>query len=87
METHSILDTLMTDLTDPGGTFLLFPLLLPVASFDLAGIGRPGIDGGGAVAAAMSGAFGWRKLRGDLVPVLAVGAAVLSLTAWTRRRS
>jgi formate hydrogenlyase subunit 3/multisubunit Na+/H+ antiporter MnhD subunit len=61
--------------------------LLPAAPFDLLGIGRPGIDGGGAVAAAMSGAFDGRKLWGDLAPVLAVGAATLSLAAWIRRQS
>jgi len=61
--------------------------LLPAAPFDLVGIGRPDIDGGGAVAAAMSGSFDWRKLWGDLVPVLAVGAATLSLAAWIRRQS
>ena len=38
MEIQSILSTLITDLTDPGGTLLLFPLLLPVIGLLLAPI-------------------------------------------------
>uniref|UniRef100_UPI0025D4E970 complex I subunit 5 family protein n=1 Tax=uncultured Thiocystis sp. TaxID=1202134 RepID=UPI0025D4E970 len=61
--------------------------LLPPALFDLVGVGRAGLDASAAVSTAMAGAFGWRKLWGDIWPILVVGLLVLGMLPWPDRQA
>ncbi|AFL73386.1 complex I subunit 5 family protein [Thiocystis violascens] len=61
--------------------------LLPPTLFDLVGVGRTGLDASAAVATAMAGAFGWRKVWGDVWPILVVGLLVLGMLPWPDRQA